>query len=94
LKDFEADSIEEFMRLGMKVPCPDGTRDLNFSLGYIIMDALVAAGGIDKTFDVQTAIATGLTFEEAFKKVYGLSWAEGSAILARVASRTYKELKK
>jgi hypothetical protein len=94
LKDFEPESIEEFMRLGMKVPCPANTHAMNFSLGYIIMDALVAAGGIDKTFEIQKEISTGATFESAFEKVYGMSWVEGSAVLARVASRIYKEIKR
>jgi hypothetical protein len=58
------------------------------------MDALVAVGGVDKTFDVQTARSDGLTFEEAFKKVYGISWDEASLVLAKAASKTYKELKK
>jgi hypothetical protein len=94
LKDFEPESIEEFMRAGMKVPCPANTNAMNFSLGYIIIDALVAAGGIDKTFDIQKEISTGATFESAFEKVYGMSWVEGSTVLARVASRTYKEIKR
>lgn len=94
LKDYEAETIQEFLRSNMKVPCNGPAASMVYSLGYIVMDALVAIGGIDKTFDVMTARADGITFEEAFKKVYGLSWAEGSAILARVASKTYKEFKK
>jgi hypothetical protein len=62
-----------------------------FSLGYIVMDALVAVGGIDKTFDVLTARADGLSFEESFKKVYGVTWDEASVALSRAASKVYKE---
>jgi hypothetical protein len=58
------------------------------------MDALVAVGGIDKTFDVLTARADGLSFEESFKKVYGVTWDEASVALSRTASKVYKENKK
>jgi hypothetical protein len=94
LKDYEPETIQEFLRSNMKVPCPSSTYSMVFSLGYIVMDALVAVGGVDKTFDVQTARSDGLTFDEAFKKVYGISWDEASMVLAKAASKTYKELKK
>ena len=58
------------------------------------MDALVAVGGIDKTFDVLTARADGLSFEDAFKKVYGISWDEASVVLSKTVSKIYKENKK
>ena len=58
------------------------------------MDALVAIGGIDKTFDVLTAIADGLPFEDSFKKVYGITWNDASVVLSKVASKVYKDSKK
>ena len=65
-----------------------------FSLGYIVMDALIAVGGVDKTFDVQVGRADGQTFEDSFKKVYGISWEEASIALSKTASKVYKENKK
>jgi hypothetical protein len=65
-----------------------------FHLGYIVMDALVAIGGIDKTFDVLTSIADGATFEESFKKTYGISWEEASVAISKAVSKVYKEYKK
>lgn len=94
LKDYEPETIQEFLSKNMKVPCDGATYSMVFTLGYIVMDALVAIGGIDKTFDVLTARADGLTFEDAFKKVYGVSWEEASLVLSRVASKVYKENKK
>lgn len=94
LKDYEPETIQQFLKDNMKVPCPGSTYSMLFSLGYIVMDALVAVGGIDKTFDVLTARADGLSFEEAFKKVYGISWDEASVVLSKTASKVYKENKK
>ena len=94
LKDFEPETIQEFLRNNMKLPCDGNSYAMVFHLGYIVMDALVAIGGIDKTFDVLTARADGLSFEESFKKVYGINWDEASIALSRVASKVYKENKK
>jgi hypothetical protein len=94
LKDYEPETIQQFLRDNMKVPCPSSTHSMLFSLGYIVMDALVAVGGIDKTFDVQTARSDGMSFEEAFKKVYGISWDDASLVLSKAASKIYKDLKK
>ncbi|CAN2181150.1 hypothetical protein MCEMRE130_00293 [Candidatus Nanopelagicaceae bacterium] len=94
LKDYEPETIQQFLKDNMKVPCPGNTYAMVFSLGYIVMDALVAVGGIDKTFDVLTARADGLSFEEAFKKVYGISWDEASVVISKAVSKVYKENKK
>lgn len=94
LKDYEPETIQQFLKDNMKVPCPGNTYAMVFSLGYIVMDALVAVGGIDKTFDVLTARADGLSFEDAFKKVYGISWDEASVVLSKTVSKIYKENKK
>ena len=94
LKDYEPETIQQFLKDNMKVPCPGNTYAMVFSLGYIVMDALVAIGGIDKTFDVLTSIADGMTYEDAFKKVYGITWSEASVVLSKTASKVYKEDKK
>ena len=94
LKDYEPETIQQFLKDNMKVPCPGNTYAMVFSLGYIVMDALVAIGGIDKTFDVLTSIADGMTYEDAFKKVYGVTWSEASVVLSKTASKVYKEYKK
>jgi hypothetical protein len=94
LKDYEPETIQQFLKDNMKVPCPGNTYAMVFSLGYIVMDALVAVGGIDKTFDVLTSIADGMTYEDAFKKVYGVTWSDASVVLSKTASKVYKENKK
>ena len=94
LKDYEPETIQEFLRNNMKVPCDGASYSMVFHLGYIVMDALVAVGGIDKTFDVLTSIADGMTYEDAFKKVYGITWSEASVVLSKTASKVYKEYKK
>jgi hypothetical protein len=91
LKDYEPETIQQFLKENMKVPCPGSTMPMITTLGYIIMDALVSIGGIDKTFDVLKAKSDGSTFEDAFMKVYGITWNEASIALSKAASKVYKE---
>jgi hypothetical protein len=94
LKDYEPETIQTFLKENMQAPCPSNTYSMLFSLGYIVMDALIAVGGVDKTFEVQIGRADGLTFEESFKRTYGISWDEASTTLSRTVSKVYKEIKK
>ena len=94
LKDYEPETIQRFLSENMKVPCSSTSGQMVFSLGYIIMDSLVAIGGIDKTFDVLTSIADGQSFEDSFKKVYGISWNDASLVLSKAASKIYKDYRK
>lgn len=94
LKDYEPESIQEFLRENMKLPCDGPSSSMIFSLGYIVMDALVAIGGIDKTFDVLTARADGLSFEDSFKKVYGITWDEAAVVISKAVSKVYKSYRK
>ncbi|CAN2181409.1 hypothetical protein MCEMRE26_00294 [Candidatus Nanopelagicaceae bacterium] len=94
LKDYEPETIQEFLRNNMKLPCDGNSYAMVFSLGYIVMDALVAVGGLDKTFDVLTSIADGMSFEDSFKKTYGTSWSDASVALSKAVSKVYKEYRK
>jgi hypothetical protein len=94
LKDYEPETIQEFLNKNMKLPCDSNSSIMIYSLGYIVMDALVAIGGIDKTFDLLVGLANGMTFEDSFKKVYGTSWADASRAISKAVSRVYKEYRK
>lgn len=94
LKDYEPSTIEEFMKSGISLPCTGNVQQMIYYLGYIIIESIMAVGGIDKTFDVQTRISEGMKFEEAFKKVYDISWADASVIISKTVSKIFKENRK
>lgn len=91
LKDYEPETIQDFLSKNMKLPCDSNSSAMVYSLGYVVMDALVAIGGIDKTFDLLIGIADGMTFEDSFKKVYGTSWTIASVAISKAVSKVYKE---
>jgi hypothetical protein len=94
LSDFEPSTVEDFLKENIKVPCPSSTNFMNYSIGYILIDALISIGGIEKTFEVPSLIADGMTFENAFQKVYEMPWSEASPILSRVISKAFKDAQK
>jgi hypothetical protein len=94
LSDFEPSTVEDFLKKNIKLPCPSSTNFMNYSIGYILIDALISIGGIEKTFEVPSLIADGMTFENAFQKVYEMPWSEASPILSRVISKAFKDARK
>jgi hypothetical protein len=55
------------------------------------VEALASVKGIESTMQVVVGVSQGLTFNQSFEKVYGISWNEAAPILAKVISVQYSK---
>jgi hypothetical protein len=89
LGDYSPESILKFYALtggSGTGTCNADYRPRVYDVGYMTVEALASIKGIQSTMDVVVGVGKGMTFDESFKNVYGISWAEASPILAKVVS--------
>jgi hypothetical protein len=92
LGDYSPDSILKFYALtggSGTGTCNADYRPRVYDVGYMTVEALASIKGIQSTMDVVVGVGKGMTFDESFKNVYGISWAEASPILAKVVSAEF-----
>jgi len=62
-----------------------------YSIGYFTVEALASIKGVDSTIEIVKQVSDGATWEQAFLKVYGITWKEAAPILAKTVSRMFLE---
>ena len=89
--NFSAKSIENYLLTTNPPKClpPAGIYLMGYTLGALTVEALSAIAGPQGAMAVVTLLGRGQTFPQAFKNVYGISWAEAAPILARVVAAEY-----
>jgi hypothetical protein len=91
IKNYQPESILRFYDEFSKYPEVSRIgRFYLYTLGWSTIEALTSIGGIDSPMNLFVETTKGLTFKQAFKKTYGLEWAEAAPILAEVVSKQYR----
>ena len=91
IKDYRPENILRFYDSFSKYPeVSNIERFYLYTLGWSTVEALVAIGGIDSPMNLYLETVKGLTFKQAFKKVYGIEWDTAAPILAEVVSKQYR----
>ena len=91
IKDYRPENILRFYESFSKYPeVSTIERFYLYTLGWSTVEALVAIGGIDSPMNLYLETVKGLTFKQAFKKVYGIEWDTAAPILAEVVSKQYR----
>ena len=94
LGGYSPEDISRFYKLQSEDVRDTATSDLKYTIGYITVEALTAFKGIDSTMNLVKAVAAGDTYEQAFKKIYGVEWSYAEPILAQVVSKQFLEVRK
>ncbi len=89
LKSFRTEDILRFFEALSDGKEDPGMKAYVYSLGYSTVEALIAIGGIDSPMNLFVETSKGATFEQAFKKTYGVEWNYAAPILAEVVSLQY-----
>lgn len=91
LPGYSPESIESFYE-----KLAPGKSDANvqsnvYSIGYFTVEALISIKGADSPIELVKQVSDGLTWDQAFFKVYGITWKEAVPILAMTVSRMFLE---
>ena len=87
----ESDIIEFLETSKENYFLPKFQQFLNYSLGSRFIETLVALKGPDTLIDMYAQMGKQLTFEQAFKNVYGVEWSYALPILAKTTYANLKE---
>ena len=91
IKDYQPENILRFYESFSKAPeVSPIQRFYLYSLGWSTIEALAAIGGIDSPMNLFIETSKGLTFKQAFKKIYGIEWEAAAPILAEVVSKQFR----
>lgn len=81
-------AISKYLSLETLATCGD-TYNWGYATGMLAVEALSAIGGVQSTMALYTMEARGYKFSDAFKLVYGISWAEAQPILVKIIAADY-----
>jgi len=91
IENYQPENILRFYESFSKAPeVSNIQRFYLYTLGWSTIEALAAIGGIDSPMHLFVETTKGLTFKQAFKKIYGLEWEVAAPILAEVVSKQYR----
>jgi len=91
LPGYSPESIESFYEKLAPGKFDSSVQSNVYSIGYFSVEALASIKGVDSPIEVIKLVSDGSTWDEAFLKVYGITWKEAAPIVAKTVSRMFLE---
>lgn len=91
LPGYSPESIESFYEKLAPGKFDSSVQSNVYSIGYFSVEALASIKDVDSPIEVIRLVSDGAIWEEAFLKVYGITWKEAAPILAKTVSRMFLE---
>ena len=89
IQSFSSENIERFYAELMPGKYNTELFEYVYTLGYLTLECLVALKGIDSPMQLIVEESNGMSFETAFKKIYGVDWKFASPLLAKAVSQQF-----
>jgi hypothetical protein len=88
-REWSATEVSQYLTNSLNVNSCTETNEYaySYSLGAATTEALVAIGGSESIFALHHRIVDKMPYEQAFKEVYGISWADALPRLAQVVAK-------
>jgi hypothetical protein len=88
-REWKKDEVSQYLTDSINVNACTETNQYaySYSLGAATTEALVSIGGSESIFALHQRIVDKMSYDQAFKEVYGISWAEAVPLLAEVVAR-------
>jgi hypothetical protein len=58
-----------------------------YDIGNLVTEIMVSIKGPESIMEQYKLVASGMTYQQAFEKVFGISWADGVKIIAKVLAK-------
>jgi hypothetical protein len=91
LPDYSPESIQVFYEKLAPGKFDASVFNNVYTIGFFTVEAMVSIKGIDSPVELIKLVSDGATWDQAFLKIYGISWNEAAPILARTVSRMFLE---
>jgi hypothetical protein len=58
-----------------------------YDIGMMVAEIMVSLKGPESLLEQNKYMASGMTYQQAFEKVFGVSWADGVRVIAKVLAK-------
>lgn len=88
-REWTAAEVAQYLTDSLNVSSCSDTNQFaySYSLGAATTEALVSIAGSESIFALHQRIVGKMPYEQAFKEVYGISWADALPLLSQVVAK-------